>query len=135
MTSIERVVVVDDDLHVQKIALLALERVGGLHARAASSGEEALALVAAEDPHVVLLDVMMPGLDGPATLAALAARGLTAGRTIIFLTGRTAREDVEGLLALGAHGVLEKPFDPMTLAAQIRAIAAATRASPPLGGM
>ncbi|MCK6551036.1 response regulator [Myxococcota bacterium] len=130
MGSIERVLVVDDDVQVQRVALLSLERIGGLAACAASSGEEALELVARDDPHVVLLDVMMPGLDGPATLAALRARGLTTGRTIIFLTGRVDPGDVARLVALGADGVLEKPFDPRTLSRDILAIAGEARPKP-----
>lgn len=112
-----RVLFVDDDPDIRTIGQLALEAVGGFTVRLASSGAEALALARAEPFDLVLLDVMMPGECGPAVLVAL--RGLTAA-PVVFLTARIQPDDVAEYLRGGATAVIAKPFDPMTLADQVR---------------
>ena len=94
-----------------------------------SDGAEALSYLRREGqytdavrPDLILLDVMMPGMDGPAVLAVLRAEAGTAAIPVAFITARTGREDVERLLSLGACGVIAKPFDPMTLAERARAL-------------
>ncbi len=121
------VLLVDDEPHVRRIAELALRGVGGFSVLVASSADEAVELAARERPDVVLLDVMMPGKDGPAALAALRAAAATAAIPVIFLTGKGKREDVDRYLGLGALGVVHKPFDPMRLAQQVTQILAGDR--------
>jgi CheY-like chemotaxis protein len=84
------------------------------------SGREALAVAAEWEPDLILLDVMMPGLDGPATLAQLRQNAETAQFPVVFMTARTQARKIARFRALGAAGVIPKPFDPMTLAASLR---------------
>ena len=113
-----RLLLVDDEPDIRAIATMALERVGGWNVTAAGSAAEAEAAVRSQRPDVVLLDVMMPGVDGPATLARLRPL-LGDGIPVIFLT---AKGDPEPLLALGAAGVIAKPFDPLALSGEVTAI-------------
>lgn len=115
-------VIVDDDPDIREIATLSLEMVQGWTVIAVSSGAEALTVVAREGPDAVLLDVMMPGQDGPATLAALRAQEGTRDVPVVFLTAKAQVRERADLEALGAAGVLAKPFDPMTLGAQLAAV-------------
>ncbi|MGC4122497.1 MAG: response regulator [Myxococcales bacterium] len=89
----------------------------------ASGGEEAVSLAAQERPDVILLDVMMPRLDGPATLDLLRREPQTADIPVIFMTAKVQKHEVDGYLARGAKGVIFKPFDPMTLSQEIGRIA------------
>ncbi len=120
--SLQKILCVEDDADIRTIAKLALEAVGGIAVELAASGEDALRLAGEVHPDLLLLDVMMPGMDGPATLRALRAMPETAELPAIFLTARTQAGEVAALRALGAVGVITKPFDPMTLADQIRDI-------------
>ncbi len=120
MKPLERVLYVEDEADMQAIAQLALEKIGGLGLCICSSGQEALGLVDDYDPDLVVLDVMMPEMDGPATLAALRERPETAGKPIVFMTGKDRPAEIERLLDLGAIGVVTKPIDPMRLADQMR---------------
>ena len=115
-----RILHVDDDDNIRALAALAFDLAGGVTVHSAASGSEALRLVAEGlRPDVVLLDVMMPGMDGPAVLAALAEMPEAAGAPVIFMTAQTQDYEVARLTALGALGVVIKPFDPMTLPTQI----------------
>lgn len=116
------VLYVDDEADIRAVVEIALGDVGGLRVRLAGSGAEALAAAAASPPQLVLLDVMMPGMDGPATLAALRARPETARLPVVFLTARVLPEDTARFAALGVAGVIAKPFDPMRLADEVRRI-------------
>jgi len=119
---LQRVLYVEDDTDIRTIASMALEVVGGLTLHACASGAEALAAAGAFAPQLFLLDVMMPGMDGPTTLARL--RELPAMRDVpvIFMTAKVQASEVEQYKALGALGVISKPFDPMTLAGQVQAL-------------
>ena len=86
----------------------------------AYDGPTALAIAAAEKPDIVLLDVMMPGMDGPTTLGQLRAQEATAKTPVIFMTAKIQKQEVARYLELGAVGVIGKPFDPMTLPAEIK---------------
>ncbi len=119
-----KVLLVDDEDDIRRIAHLSLERLGGMQVIEAVDADSALARAASEQPDVILLDVMMPGRDGPALLATLQSDPATRAIPVVFLTARTAEADVERLKALGARGVLPKPFDPLTLAQQLRQILA-----------
>jgi two-component system OmpR family response regulator len=119
----DRVLLVDDEDDIRAIARLSLERLGGWTVVSASSGDEAIELVGSELPFtVVLLDVMMPGSDGPATLERLRSGVLDAGTPVVFLTAKVQPDDRRRLHELGAAGVIAKPFDPMQLSQQLRAI-------------
>ncbi len=115
-----RILYVDDEADIREVACMALELDGGFDVQSAGSGPEAIAAAAAWNPQVILLDVMMPGMDGPATFARLKELPALEGTPIIFITARTQAQDVNALMALGAAGVIAKPFDPMTLSEQVR---------------
>jgi CheY-like chemotaxis protein len=120
--TIRTVLIVDDDEDIRLVSELSATRVGKWDAILAATGEEALERARSEQPDVILLDVMMPGMDGPATLAKLRAEPTTADIPVIFLTAKVQKHEVEGYLALGATGVILKPFDVMTLPDEIRRI-------------
>ncbi|HEX8628152.1 MAG TPA: response regulator [Catenuloplanes sp.] len=115
-----RILVVDDDDSIREIATVTLDVIGGWEVSTASSGGEALSRAAIDQPEAVLMDVMMPGLDGPGTVERLQADQATRHIPVIMLTAKvqpTERERFAGLP--GVFGVIAKPFDPMSLADQI----------------
>ena len=112
-------VVVDDEPDIREIARLALETVAGWRVAVGSGGSEVVELVAREQPDVVLLDVMMPDLDGPSAARLLAADARTAHVPVVLLTARVTPSEVAGLREGPVAAVLAKPFDPMTLAADV----------------
>ncbi|GIV93259.1 MULTISPECIES: response regulator [Chloroflexus] len=122
MTSLQKILFIEDDPDIQMVAQLALEAVGGYAVQICSSGAEALATAEQFAPDLILLDVMMPGMDGPTTLKELRKRPALANTPVIFMTARVQRHEVEQYLALGAVDVISKPFDPMTLSEQVAAI-------------
>ena len=118
--TIRKVLLVDDEDDIRTIGQLSLSRVGGWQTVLASSGADAVSKAAAEAPDLILLDVMMPGMDGPTTLGKLRAQEATAKTPIIFMTAKIQKQEVARYLELGAVGVIGKPFDPMTLPAEIK---------------
>jgi two-component system, OmpR family, response regulator len=118
-----RILVVDDDPDIRRMAALALERWGGFRVTLAADGEEALELAAQDPPDLVLLDVSMPGLDGPATLKALRARPATQNVPVVFFTATSSEVEADRLRALGAVAVVSKPFEVADLARCIRRVA------------
>jgi two-component system, OmpR family, response regulator len=116
-----KVLVIDDEPDIRKIAKLSLTRVGGMQVVEASGGPDGVRLAEAERPDAILLDVMMPGMDGPATLAMLKAGEATSKIPVVFLTAKAMTSELERLKALGAVAVLTKPFDPMTLPKELQA--------------
>jgi CheY-like chemotaxis protein len=114
-----RVLLIDDEELIREVAEVSLAKVGGWEVLTASSGEEGLGKAVAEQPDAILLDVMMPGLDGPSTLARLQADPATASIPVVFLTAKVRRSEQQRWTDLGAAGVLVKPFDPMLLADQV----------------
>jgi CheY-like chemotaxis protein len=119
---IREILLVDDEADIRTIAWISLTRIGGWNARVASSGAEALAMAREQRPDLVLLDVMMPELDGPETLRRLRAMPGRSDVPVIFLTAKAMAHDDVRLRGLGAVGVLTKPFDPLTLPQQVQAI-------------
>lgn len=115
-----RILYVDDEDDIREVASLALELDPDLEVRTASSGFEALATTAEWAPALILLDVMMPAMDGPTTLAKLRADPATRDIPVVFITARTQAYEVEKFKEMGVKGVIAKPFDPMSLAAQAR---------------
>lgn len=115
-----RVLYVDDEADIREIAAMSLELDDSFEVRTCASGSEALQAAPDWKPDLILLDVMMPGIDGPETLAGLKADPRTADVPVVFITARTQSYEIERFLSLGAIGVIAKPFDPMTLAEQAR---------------
>jgi CheY-like chemotaxis protein len=114
-----RVLVVDDDDHIREVATLALEVVGGWHVISTSSGDDAAEIARREHPDAVLLDVMMPGVDGPSTIARLRENPATADIPVILLTAKNLAVDRRDFSQLVVAGMIAKPFDPMTLAGEV----------------
>lgn len=119
---IRTILLIDDEPDIRTIGTLSLERVGGFAVHAAESGAVGIDLARRVAPELILLDVMMPGLDGPATLARLRADPGLAAIPVVFMTAKVQPDEVERYMALGVAGVIPKPFDPMTLPEQIRRI-------------
>jgi len=114
------VLVVDDDDTIREVAQLSLAAVGGYEVLAASSGTEGLSTALTEQPDAILLDVMMPGLDGPGTVERLQANPATKGIDVILLTAKAQPADQSRFAEIpGVRGVIGKPFDAMTLAADV----------------
>ncbi len=117
-----KVLIIDDDAVIRLIARMSLSRVGGMEVVDAASGAEGVRKAQDEKPDVILLDMMMPAMDGSATLAALRSHPATAMTPVIFLTATTVETEVKRMKALGAAGVLIKPFDSYTLPGDVRAL-------------
>ena len=111
---------IDDDDDIREVAQLSLELGAGWTVLAASSGAEGIAIARANQPDAILLDVMMPNLDGPGTLERLRADDATRAIPVVFLTAKARPAERDRLAGLDVSGVLAKPFDPMTLADQLR---------------
>lgn len=116
-----RILLAEDDPDIQLIARLALKK-AGFDVVVAGNGTEALAVVRAQPPDAVLLDWMMPELDGPGTCACLKEDPATRGIPVIFLTAKSQESEVRQGIALGAAGYIVKPFDALTLGARVAAI-------------
>jgi CheY-like chemotaxis protein len=119
MTDI-RILLVDDEPDIREVVDVSLGLDPEFKMRACASGADALVTAAEWSPSIILLDVMMPLMDGPTTLANLRKNPRTAHIPVVFLTARTQTDEIEQYISLGAQGVLSKPFNPMTLAASVR---------------
>lgn len=117
-----KVLVIDDEEDIRYIARLSLGRIEGMTVLEAESGKEGIALARSEAPDCILLDLMMPDMDGEATLDALRRDPATASIPVVFLTAVVMTEHVNRLKALGARGVIRKPFDPRALGRTLREI-------------
>jgi CheY-like chemotaxis protein len=115
-----RVLHVDDEADIREIVELSLGLAPDFATRSCGSGQEALAVVVDWRPDLILLDVMMPVMDGPATLTRLRDNAQTHSIPVIFMTARAQARELDLFCSLGAIGVIPKPFDPMTLAASVR---------------
>lgn len=122
MGDLQRILLVDDDLDIRTVAQLSLTVVGGFLVEACGSGPEAVERAPAFLPDMFLLDVMMPGMDGPTTLAKLREIPSLAQTPAVFLTAKVQPHERAQLMACGALDVLAKPFDPMTLPDCLRRI-------------
>ena len=120
--TLNKILYVEDEPDIQAVAKLALESVGGFEVLICSSGAEALEQATAFKPDVFLLDVMMPGMDGPDTLVALLKTEDLENTPAIFLPAKALPVGVKRYKNLGALGVIPKPFGPMTLAEQVKEI-------------
>ena len=115
-----RILHVDDEPDIREVVEISLGLDSDFVTRNAGSGKEALLVAAEWRPDLILLDVMMPEMDGPATLVQLRTDKRTADIPVVFMTARAQAREIELLNSLGAMGVIDKPFDPMTLAAVVR---------------
>ncbi|SOE17127.1 response regulator receiver domain-containing protein [Hoeflea halophila] len=122
-----KVLYVDDEDDIREIAVMALEFDPGFSVRSCNCGSEALAIAADWLPDLILLDVMMPGMDGPEALQRLRQSAETVSIPVVFTTARTQPEDLAKFMSLGAAGVISKPFEPMSLAEQARDLWERTR--------
>jgi CheY-like chemotaxis protein len=120
--ALRSVLYVDDEPDIREIVELALGLVDGLEVRVCESGERALQLLPDITPDLVLLDVMMPGTDGPSTLQRMRADPRFANIPVVFVTAKAMPGEVARFRELGAVGVIAKPFDPMQFGQQIVAI-------------
>ena len=120
--ALQRILHVEDEPDIRAVARVALESVGGFTVEMASSGKEALEKAPSFAPDLILLDVMMPEMDGPATLAELRKLPGLGDTPVIFMTAKVMDTERASYKELGAIDVIAKPFDPMTLSDQIRAI-------------
>jgi CheY-like chemotaxis protein len=116
-----RILHVDDEPDIREVVEISLGLDPECSTRSCASGREALGVAVEWAPDIILLDVMMPVMDGAATLANLRANPLTAGIPVVFMTARAQSRELDLFRSLGAVGVIPKPFDPMTLAASVRA--------------
>ncbi len=119
---LKKILIVDDEHDVCTMARFVLEKIGNFEVNVCGSGSEALAAAQKLNPDLILLDVMMPEMDGPTTLKTLKATPATSAIPVIFLTGKVQSHEVEQYKELGAIDVIPKPFDPMTLSASVTGI-------------
>jgi len=121
-SALTRILYVEDDGDIRTVASFALKAVGGFTVEACASGEEALARAEGFAPQLILLDVMMPGMDGPTTLERLRSLPSMAEVPAVFMTAKVQPQEITRYRELGSLDVISKPFDPMTLSASVRQI-------------
>ena len=121
-SALRRILFVEDDPDIQVVATMALESLGGFAVLACGSGNEALSRFSEFSPDLVLLDVMMPDMDGPATLEALRRLPHAAATPVVFMTARVQAHEVARYRQMGAVDVIAKPFDPMALSEAVQSI-------------
>jgi CheY-like chemotaxis protein len=114
-----RILIIDDEEDIREVAALSLESVAGWEVILAGSGAQGLARAIEHQPDAILLDVMMPGMDGPSTFRELRNNPATAKIPVLLLTAKVQSSDQRRFADLGVEGVLFKPFDPMTLHLQV----------------
>jgi CheY-like chemotaxis protein len=114
-----KILIVDDEADIREVAALSLETVAGWEVIVASSGAQGVARAVEHRPDAILLDVMMPGMDGPSTFRELRKNPATASIPVLLLTAKVQGADQRRFADLGVEAVLFKPFDPLTLSSQI----------------
>jgi CheY-like chemotaxis protein len=117
-----RILIIDDEEDIRQVAALSLETVAGWEVVMANSGAQGLARAVDYQPDAILLDVMMPGMDGPSTFRELRKNPATAKIPVLLLTAKVQSTDQRRFADLGVEAVLFKPFDPLTLATQISSV-------------
>jgi CheY-like chemotaxis protein len=117
-----KILIIDDEDDIREVAALSLESVAGWEVVTANSGAQGLARAVEHQPDAILLDVMMPGMDGPSTFRELRKNPATAKIPVLLLTAKVQSSDQRRFADLGVESVLFKPFDPMTLADQIAGV-------------
>lgn len=117
-----RILIIDDEEDIRDVAALSLETVAGWDVMVAGSGAQGIARAIEHQPDAILLDVMMPGMDGPTTFRELRNNPVTAKIPVLLLTAKVRATDQRRFADLGVDAILFKPFDPMTLSTQIAAV-------------
>jgi len=117
-----KILIIDDEDDIREVAALSLESVAGWEVVAASSGAQGLVRAAEYQPDAILLDVMMPGMDGPTTFRELRKNPATERIPVLLLTAKVQSTDQRRFADLGVNAILFKPFDPLTLSAQIASV-------------
>lgn len=120
--TLNKILLVEDEPDIQEIARLSLETLAHLSVQVCNSGKEALEQVGIFKPDLILLDVMMPGMDGLTTIKHLKSDPLLSNIPVIFMTAKTQASEMKNYINVGAIGAISKPFDPMKLAEEIRNI-------------
>lgn len=120
--SLQKILYVEDEPDISQIAKLALESIGGFTVEVVDNGKKALVAAPQVKPDLILLDVMMPEMDGPTTLVELRKLPETVNTPVVFMTAKVQPHEVADYKDMGAVDVIPKPFDPMSLADQVRAI-------------
>ena len=115
----KRILIVDDEDDIREVAEVSLASVGGFDVSTAESGLQGIEKAREEQPDAILLDVMMPDMDGPSTFAELQRLEETSDIPVLFVTAKVQPADLRRFAELGVAGVLAKPFDPMTLSEQV----------------
>jgi CheY-like chemotaxis protein len=115
----KRILVIDNEQYIQEVAQICLRTTAGWQVTTASSGREGIAVATAEQPDAVLLDVMMPDMDGPTTFQHLQDNAATRQIPVILLTAKVQASDRRRYSELGVQGAIAKPFDPLQLASQV----------------
>ncbi len=118
--NVKKILMVEDDPDIRRVAVMALKFKGGFEVVIAENGQQGLERARSEKPDVILLDSMMPVMDGPETCKRLKADEELKKIPVIFLTAKSQKKEIEAGLELGAIGYLVKPFDPMTLAEELK---------------
>ncbi len=122
MAELKKILYAEDEPDIQAVAKMALENIGGFEVILCNSGIEALDVAPETTPDLILLDVMMPGLDGPETLKRLREIDSLKETPVIFLTAKAMPSEVDRFISAGTIDVIAKPFDPMSISDQIKAI-------------
>lgn len=122
MANLKTILHVEDEPDIQEVARMALESFGGFTVETCSSGEQALAEGPAFNPDLILMDVMMPGMDGPTTMQEMRRTPELKDTPVIFMTAKVMEAELQRFRDLGAADVIAKPFDPVTLADQVKDI-------------
>ena len=117
---LKRVMLVEDDEHIAFVTVMSLEEIGGFEVRHFDGGQAALNGFDSFAPQIVLMDVMMPEMDGPETLSRLRQNPKAKDVPVVFMTAKAQTHEVKSYLEMGATGVIIKPFDPMTLCDHVR---------------
>jgi two-component system, OmpR family, alkaline phosphatase synthesis response regulator PhoP len=122
MSSIKKVLLIDDEDDIREVATMTLETMAGLEVITADNGLAGLARAESEQPDAILLDVMMPGIDGVETYRRMQESEATRAIPVIFMTAKVQAGERQRLADLGARGIIAKPFDPMTLSDEVLAL-------------
>ena len=120
---VKKILLIDDEPDIRKVASISLEKLGGYDVIQAESGEEGIRLAQTEEPHLIILDMMMPGMDGFSVFDIL-QKGPTKDIPVVFMTARVQSKELQDYLDRGVAGVIAKPFDPMNLSANVAEIVA-----------
>ncbi|HVU47707.1 MAG TPA: response regulator [Terracidiphilus sp.] len=114
-----KILIIDDEDDIREVAALSLESIAGWEVIVASSGAQGIVRAAENKPDAILLDVMMPGMDGPSTFRELRKNPATSTIPVLLLTAKVQATDQRRFADLGVEAILFKPFDPLTLSTQI----------------